>query len=173
MCTFLHLHCLLVITLIFAQKHRAKSSLSEICLHSIFVNKVIKLLRMVCNTLSQRAHHVESTWIRRGYYVNASKTKFRQISTSFPITFFDVILMVEKFTWLRRTTFFRCNFDGCKLHMVSTYFFRCNFDGRKTHVVSTYFFRCNFDGRNMHVVFTYFFRRNFDGQRFDIVLGKL
>ena len=47
---------------------------------------------------------------------------------------------------------FRCNFDGRKIHVVSTYFFRCNFDGRKIHIVSTYFFRCNFDGRKIHVV---------------------
>ena len=61
-------------------------------------------------------------------------------------------------TWIRRRpnfdefprhfrVLFRCNFDGRKIHVVSTYFFRCNFDGRKIHVVSTYFFRCNFDGR--------------------------
>ena len=36
---------------------------------------------------SQWAHQVESTWIRRGYYVDTSKTKFRRISTSFPRTF--------------------------------------------------------------------------------------
>ena len=47
---------------------------------------------------------------------------------------------------------FQCNFDGRKIHIVSTYSFRCNFDGRKIHVVSTYFFRCNFDGRKIHVV---------------------
>ena len=35
----------------------------------------------------QRAHHVESTSIRRGYYVDTSKTKFWRISTSFPRTF--------------------------------------------------------------------------------------
>ena len=60
----------------------------------------------------------------------------------------------------------RPNFDEFPRH------FR-DFDGRKIHVVSTYFFRCNFDGRNMHVIFTYFFQHNFDGQRFDIVFGKL
>ena len=60
---------------------------------------------------------------------------------------------------------FRCNFDGRKIHVVSTYFFRCNFAGRKIHVVSTYFFRCNFDGRKIHVVSTYFFRCNFDGRK--------
>ena len=37
--------------------------------------------------ITQRAHHVESTLIRRGYYVDTSKTKFRRISTSFPRTF--------------------------------------------------------------------------------------
>ena len=36
---------------------------------------------------TQRAHHVESTSIQRGYYVDTSKTKFRRISTSFPRTF--------------------------------------------------------------------------------------
>ena len=68
---------------------------------------------------------------------------------------------------------FRCDFDGRKIHVVSTYFFRCNFAGRKIHVVSTYFFRCNFSGRKIRIVSMYFFRGNFDGQRFDIVFGKL
>ena len=36
---------------------------------------------------TQRAHHVESMSIRRGYYVDTSKSKFRRISTSFPRTF--------------------------------------------------------------------------------------
>ena len=49
-----------------------------------------------------------------------------------------------------------CNFDGRKLHIVSTYFFQCNFDGRKIHVVSTYFFRCNFSSRNIHCVSNFF-----------------
>ena len=120
---------------------------------------------------AKRAHHVESTWIRRGYYVDSSKTKFRRISTSFLRTFS---------MWFRgrkihvvSTYFFRCNFSGRKIRIVSRYFFRCNFDGHKVHVISTYFYQCNFNGRNMHVVFTCFFRRNFDGQRFDIVFGKL
>ena len=69
--------------------------------------------------------------------------------------------------------FYRCNFTGRKIHVVSMYFFRYNFDGRKIYVVSTYFFRCNLSGWNMHVVFNYFYRRNFDGQKFDIVFGKL
>ena len=36
---------------------------------------------------TQRVHHVESTWIRRGHYVDTSKTKFRRISMSFSRTF--------------------------------------------------------------------------------------
>ena len=54
---------------------------------------------------TQWAHHVKSTSIRSGYYVDRSRVKFRRISTSFP------------------RTFFRCNFDGRKIHVVSTYFF--------------------------------------------------
>ena len=34
-----------------------------------------------------RAHHVESTSIRRRYFVDTSKTKFRRFSTLFPRTF--------------------------------------------------------------------------------------
>ena len=59
---------------------------------------------------TQRAHHVESMSIRRQYYVDTSKTKFRRISMSFPRTF-------------------RCNFADQKIHVVSTYFFRRNFAG--------------------------------------------
>ena len=44
----------------------------------------------------------------------------------------------------------RANFDQFPPHF--RVLFRCNFDGRKIHVVSTYFFRCNFDGRKIHVV---------------------
>ena len=65
----------------------------------------------------------------------------------------------------------RPNFDEFLCHF--RVLFQCNFDGRKIHVVSTYFLRGNFDGWNMHVVFTYFFLGNFDGQKFDIVFGKL
>ena len=81
---------------------------------------------------------------------------------------------------------FRCNFDGRKIHVVSTYCFWCDFDGRKIHVVSTYFYRCNFAGykihvvstysfwcnfhsRKIHVVSTYFFRCNFDGRNTHVV----
>ena len=96
---------------------------------------------------TQWAHHVESKSIRRGYYIDRSRVKFRRISTSFS------------------RTFFRCNFDGRKIHVVSTYFFRRNFAGRKIHVVSTYSFRCNLDGRKIHVVSTYFYRCNFAGRK--------
>ena len=41
----------------------------------------------LCFLPTQRTHHVESTWIRRGYYVDTSKTKSLRISTSFPRTF--------------------------------------------------------------------------------------
>ena len=37
--------------------------------------------------LTQRALHFESTSIRRGYYMDTSKTKFWRISTSFPCAF--------------------------------------------------------------------------------------
>ena len=60
---------------------------------------------------------------------------------------------------------FWCNFDGRKIHVVSTYFFWCNFAGRKIHVVSTYFFWYNFAGRKIHIVSTYFFRCNFMVQK--------
>ena len=49
---------------------------------------------------TQRAHQVESTSIRRGYYVE------EQISMNFhviPAYFFDVISVVEKSTWFPRT----------------------------------------------------------------------
>ena len=54
---------------------------------------------------TQRTHHVESTSIRRGYYVDTLKTKFRRVSTSFPHTFFGVISMVNKSTSFPRTFF--------------------------------------------------------------------
>ena len=61
----------------------------------------------------------------------------RQISTNFHVistNFLDVISLIEKSTSFPRT-FFLCNFDGRKNHVVSTYFFWCNFDGRKIHVL--------------------------------------
>ena len=87
-----------------------------------------------------RRFNVDITWIRR-----------RPNFDEFPIHF---------------RVLFRCNFDGRKIHVVSTYFFRCNFDGRKIRVVSTYSFRCSFAGRKIHVVSTYIFRCNFAGRKF-------
>ena len=49
---------------------------------------------------------------------------------------------------------FRCNIDGRKIHVVSTYFLRCSFTGRKIYVVSMYFYRCNFAGRKIHIAST-------------------
>ena len=54
---------------------------------------------------TQWAHHVESTQIRRRYYVDTSKSEFRQIYTSFPRSLFYVISMVEKSTLFPRTFF--------------------------------------------------------------------
>ena len=46
-----------------------------------------KILKVIYQSNAQRAHNVKSTSIRRGYYVDTSKTKFCRISTSFPRTF--------------------------------------------------------------------------------------
>ena len=146
--------------------------LRETCSHSGLVWPVLHhILSEYGDLLSQRAHHVESTSILHGYYVDLLKTKFRRISTSFLRTF--SMWFRSRKIHLVATYFFRCNFSGRKIRIISKYFFWCNFNGRKVHVISRYFYQCNFDDRNMQVVFTYFFRRNFDGQRFDIVFGKL
>ena len=52
-------------------------------------------------TGSQRTLHAESMLIRRWYYVDMSKTKFRRISTYL----FDIILLIEKSTSFLRTFF--------------------------------------------------------------------
>ena len=72
---------------------------------------------------TQRAHHVKSMSIRRGYYVDTSKNKFWRISTSFPCTFFDVISMVEK-----STSFPRTFFDVISMVEISTVFLLTFFD---------------------------------------------
>ena len=119
-------------------------------------------------TYPQRAHHVESTSIRRGYYVETSKTKFRRVSTSFPCTF------SMQFGWSKNPrrfhVLFSTYFADQKIHVISTYFFRCNFDGGKIHNVFTYSFRCNFDGQKIYVASTYFFQRNFDGRNMTLFL---
>ena len=111
-----------------------------------------------------RRFNVDITWIRR-------RPNFDEFPIHFRVLFrcnFD-----GRKIHVVSTYFFRCNFDGRKTHIVSTYLFRCNFDGGKIHIVSMYFYQCNFDGWNMHVLFTYFFRQYFDGERFDIIFGKL
>ena len=72
---------------------------------------------------TKRAHHVESTSIQCGYYVDTSKTKFRRISTSFPRTFFDVIWLIEKSTLFPRTFF-----DVISMVVKSTLFPLTSFD---------------------------------------------
>ena len=133
---------------------------------------------------TQRAYHVESTSIPRGYYVDTLKTKIQRFSTSFPRTFFrcnfdgpkthvvllfffGVISMVQKSTSFTRT--FLLNFTGWNIHIVSTYFLQLNFSSRKIHVFSTYFFRCIFACRKTHVVSAYFFRCNFAGSNIHVV----
>ena len=86
--------------------------------HNITYNYIVSNKTFL--NLSQRALHVECTLIRRGYYGDTSKTKFRRISTHFHVLF-------------------RCNFADRKFHVIFTYFFRRNFADRKIHVISTYF----------------------------------
>ena len=108
--------------------------------------------------LTQRTHpsnRLGSTSILHRYVEDQISANFHVISTYF----FDVI------SWSKNPrrfhVLFWSNFDGRKIHVVSTYFFRCNFAGRKMLVVSTYFFQCNFDGRTIHVVCTYLFSMKF------------
>ena len=89
---------------------------------------------------TQRAHHVESTSIRRGYYVDTSKTKFRRISTWFQRTFFDVISLVEKSTWFLRTLF-----DVISMVEKSTWFPRTFFDVTSMVEICTLFLLTFFD----------------------------
>ena len=101
--------------------------------------------------ITQQAFHIESTSIRRPFYVDTWKTKFPtnfhaistyffdvisliEKSTSFPRTFFDVILLIEKSTSLSRIFF-----DIILMVDISKFFprtfCRCNFDVRKIHVL--------------------------------------
>ena len=52
----------------------------------IHVEMTWKFLEIWSSTY-QRNIHVKSTLIRRGYYIDMTKTKFRRISMSFPWTF--------------------------------------------------------------------------------------
>ena len=56
------------------------------CLIKNNISITKKVINLYFLDTTQRALHVESTSIRRGYYVDTSKTKFRPISTSFPRT---------------------------------------------------------------------------------------
>ena len=101
-------------------------------------------------THPQRALHVKSTWIRRGYYVETSKTKFWRISTSFPRTFFDVTLMVEK-----STLFPSIFFDVISMFEKSTFFPHTFFDVIfmvKKSPCNHILFVCNFSCQNIHGV---------------------
>ena len=82
---------------------------------------------------TQRALHVDSTWILRRYVEDQISMNFHVISTYvfdiismvekstlFPFTFFHVVSMVEKYTVF---LIFRFNFDCRKIHFVCTYFF--------------------------------------------------
>ena len=62
-------------------------------------------------------------WIWRGYYVDTSKSKFRQISTLFPRTFFDVISLVKI-----STAFLLTFFNLILMVKKSTLFARTFFD---------------------------------------------
>ena len=75
----------------------------------------------------------------RRFDVDITSIRWSQISTNLQVIF---------------TYFFRCNFDGQKIHFFSTYFSWHNFTGQNIYVFSTYFFRYNFSGRRIHVVFT-------------------
>ena len=103
------------------------------------IYEIFKNLRTIASEIFQRSHHIESTSIRRECYVDTSKTKFRWISTSFPHTFL-------------------CNFDGRKIHVVSTHFFDVTLLVRK----STLFPRTFFDVISMVEKSTLFPRILFD-----------
>ena len=129
-------------------------------------------------TGTPRRIDVDSTRILCRYVEDQISMNFHVISTYF----FDVISMVENFTWFpctfcdvissveNSTLFPRTFFNVISTVEKSTLFPRTFFDVISMVVVSTYFYRCNFDGWNMHIAF---FRRNFDRQRFDIIFGKV
>ena len=105
-----------------------------------------------------------SRWLRTGH-TTSNRRRFNVHITS--------ICWKENMDKLPRhfDVLFRCNFDGRKIDVVSTYSLRCNFDERKIDVVSMYFVRRNFDERNIDVVsmFFFFFRLDFDGRKINIV----
>ena len=78
-------------------------------------------------------------------------------STLFSFTFLGIISLVENFVGGFHVLFF----DVISMIEISMFFqcifFRCNFNGRNLHIVSTYFFWCNFSFHNILVVSFYFF----------------
>ena len=139
---YLSLSFVTVSELLFGETSEIFVTLSAILLpiKSLLVYAALLFETVLNASVTQRAHHVKSRSIRRGYYVYTSKTKFRRISTLsprtffekislfqisilFPSTFFNVISMIKKSTLFPFTSFFRRNFVGPKVLVVSTYFF--------------------------------------------------
>ena len=138
---YLSLSFVTVSELLFGETSEIFVTLSAILLpiKSLLVYAALLFETVLNASVTQRAHHVKWRSIRRGYYVYTSKTKFQristlfprtffekislfQISTLFPSTFFNVISMIKKSTLFPFTSFFRRNFVGPKVLVVSTYF---------------------------------------------------
>ena len=112
----------------------------------------VKIQQVRCQWgITQRGHHVESTSIRRGNYVDTSITKIRWIYTSFPRTFFDVISLAENSTLFPRTFL-----DVISMVEKSTLFPRTLFDVSSMVEICTLFLLTFFDvilmGKNSKVV---------------------
>ena len=139
--TYLSLSFVTVSELFFGETSEIFVTLSAVLLpiKSLLVYAALLFETVLNASVTQRAHHVKWRSIRRGYYVYTSKTKFQristlfprtffekislfQISTLFPSTFFNVISMIKKSTLFPFTSFFRRNFVGPKVLVVSTYF---------------------------------------------------
>ena len=139
--TYLSLSFVTVSELFFGETSEIFVTLSAVLLpiKSLLVYAALLFETVLNASVTQRAHHVKWRSIRRGYYVYTSKTKFQristlfprtffekislfQISTLFPSTFFKVISMIKKSTLFPFTSFFRRNFVGPKVLVVSTYF---------------------------------------------------
>ena len=103
-------------------------------------------------TGTPRRTDLDSTLILRPYAED-------QIVVNFHVTFtcfFDIILLIEKFTSFPRT-FFDVMSMVEKSKLLSRTFIDVISLVKKNSCVSTYFFRCNFDGRKIHVVLYDFF----------------
>ena len=141
----------------------------------------VKIQQVRCQWgITQRGHHVQSTWIRRGNYVDTSITKIRWIYASFPRTFFDVISLAENSTLFPRTfldvismveksTFFpRTFFDVISMVGKSTLLPRTLFDVISMVEKSTLFPRTLFEVISMVEICTLFLLTFFDV----ILMGK-